>query len=309
MTLVPVIIRQRSAATIRCAVLLFFLSNLLSPCFGQHFWVEENEIEARLVDDISRCVVYLNDDTHDKYITGTLILSSGPVIVTNYHLLISSTDTVRVYLNTRNNTAEAFPCTFLKGDRENDLAAFRVQVSGKTRAQLTDGGFWNERESHFQLPSTNNCLLPVHFARPADIRRGCRIAFLGFPLNYGISVEPVTGNLVKKPIFRSGVIASEVSGNEFLIDAMVSNGNSASPVFVRTGATRRSNNSAKKAVEGDGFEPAYRLIGIMKEFQHDSIKIHGGDGSIQAIPHNAGIGVVIPVNVIKEFLSDLPAQP
>jgi S1-C subfamily serine protease len=258
---------------------------------GDDFRADENEIEASLAEAMSLCVVYLDDTTSNKYITGTLLYSAGPVIVTNYHILSSSTDTVRAYLSTPDNRIEKFCCTFIKGDRLKDIAVFRVQVPDKYGDRLIVK--FGETVSKGGVSAANRCLTADYYADPALIRRGYRVVFLGFPLNYGLAYDEHAGQLIKQPVFRSGRIATEIINGEFLIDAMVSNGNSGSPVFVRTGGR-----------EAPARSPAYLLIGIIKEYQHDSIKMHL-EGRVVEIPHNTGLGVVIPVDEVKRFLNGL----
>jgi S1-C subfamily serine protease len=181
-----------------------------------------------------------------------------------------------VYLNTAGGSASAFACRLVKGDRMRDLAAFRIGAAA--------------------LPPGNDCLPRARFAGPGAVHRGRRILFLGFPLNYGMQADPEGGGLRKLPIARTGIIASEPGVDEFLIDAMVSNGNSGSPVFVRAGKGRRA-------------APGYRLAGIMKEFQHDTIPLRRDDGSARKIPHNTGLAAVIPADAIAAFLENLPGVP
>lgn len=253
-------------------------------------WIRENEIEAVMADMLSSCVVFLKNDTNDKYITGTVFKTSGTVVLTNYHILRGTRDEVYAYFNTASNTVERFRCELLKADPGLDLALFRVTLQGKTTEQLVAGGFVTNGGPQVQMPSTNRYLSPESFADDADIRRGYRIAFLGFPLNYGLTVEKDTHHLLKRPVFRTGTIASENLDGEFLVAAMVSNGNSGSPVFVR--AVYKSGNATSLG---------YKLIGVIKEFQHDTIAATF-DGKTAEIPHNTGLGIVIPIGVIKEFI-------
>jgi S1-C subfamily serine protease len=259
-------------------------------------WLDEDATEAALADTLSASVVYLENDSNEKYITGTLVYSSSTLVLTNYHFLSSSTDVVHVSLNTAANTIEKFRCVFVKGDRKHDLAAFRIILDEKQLSELVAGGFVSRDTHRLTLPYTNRYLTRSSFARPSSVRRGCTIVFLGFPLNYGITVEKATRKLIKKPVFRSGKIASEVFNDEFLIDAMVSNGNSGSPVFIRSVTSRRG-----------ASHPCYKLIGIMKEFQHDTVTVDlEADGRVN-IPHNAGLGIVIPVDIIETFIRDIDA--
>lgn len=248
---------------------------------------EGDRAEALAAEQLSRCVVYLENDANGAYITGTLLYPDGTTIVTNYHVLSASTDPVHVYLNTADNGVERFACTFLKGDPQRDIAVFRLSFGGKNRPQLSAEGFAEDNSGSVTLPYTNRYLTAGLFASPEEIRRGYRVAFLGFPLSYGMPVEGRTKRVVKSPVYRTGTVASEAFNGEFLIDAMVSNGNSGSPVFVRSGRGRR-----------------YAFVGIIKEFQRDTIRVKMDDGKTADVPHNAGLGVVIPVGVIEVFLRE-----
>ncbi|MHB9156148.1 MAG: S1 family peptidase [Endomicrobiales bacterium] len=266
------------------------------PCGAQgaevsDVWIRESEVEAVMADMLSAAVVFLKNDTNGKYITGTLLKSSGTVVLTNYHVLGSSGDAVFAYLNSAENKVERFRCELLKGDRLLDLALFRITPEGKTPQELVSGGFVSRGTSTVSMPVTNRYLSPESFADDTDIKRGYRIAFLGFPLNYGLSIEKETQKLIKRPVFRTGNIASEAFEGEFLIGAMASNGNSGSPVFVR--ALYRGS---------AGVSLGYKLIGIIKEYQHDTIKGSLDGKKTVAIPHNTGLGIVIPIGVIREFI-------
>lgn len=252
----------------RVLVLAAFISFWTAPAFAAEadtYWLRESESEAALADALSSCVVFLKNDTSGAYITGTLLKTTDTFVLTNYHFLDGEKDEVYAYVNVSSSATERVPCIFVKGDRRLDLALFRPAAG---------------------LPSANSSLSPGSFADDRDIRRGYRVAFLGFPLNYGLEVEKDTHRLIKRPVFRTGTIASENLDGEFLIGAMVSNGNSGSPVFVR---------SVNKNT------PGYTLIGIIKEYQHDTIKVDL-NGKETEIPHNTGLGIVIPIGVIKEFV-------
>jgi len=147
----------------------------------------------------------------------------------------------------------------------------------------------------------------------ADDKIGRSVVFLGFPLNIGITYrEKEKGKYVlyedkivkpisfKEPIF-SNVIAKylKISSNlldngSILIDAMVSHGNSGSPVFVRSGST-----------DGNKSISRYDWIGIVKSFRSDNIKYYSDNREEISIPHNTGIGEVISIDTIRLFLNDV----
>ncbi len=106
-------------------------------------------------------------------------------------------------------------------------------------------------------------------------------------MGYGINYNEKRQETIKAPILKNGIIASEVFKNEFIVDAMVNNGNSGSPVFMQ---------SNKKSILG------YVFTGIVKQFQHDSIKVKLNGSQKEKIPHNSGMGIVVPSQVIADFI-------
>jgi S1-C subfamily serine protease len=245
----------------------------------------DDQAFADTVEALSASVILLENDSRDLYLTGTLFFSSGPVVITNYHLLEADTDTVHVFLTNESGDAEKFSAELIQGDRTLDIAAFRIvpsrpgQIIPPMRSGIPPAGYI----------AGNQCLTTASFACPGDIRRGVRVVFLGFPLHYGMDIKPGGLRLSKSPIVREGFIASVVARGEFLIDAMVSNGNSGSPVFIRS-------------------SKGPRIAGIIKEFQHDSIPFRSESGTMTAIPHNAGLGAVIPIQTVAAFLERLPVD-
>ncbi len=106
------------------------------------------------------------------------------------------------------------------------------------------------------------------FEEVARIRKGDDVYYLGFPLGFGASYGV-------DPMVRKGIVAlKEKKDKFFYIDATVAPGNSGGPVF------RVRNNKPK-------------LIGIVSQFRPF---YRAGDY------FHTGLGVVYPINYIKELL-------
>jgi S1-C subfamily serine protease len=282
---------------LRCCLCAASLAVLPVPSPAQSaadLWMKEGQIEADMAEMLSTTVVYVRDDTSSHYITGLLLKTTTTVVLTNYHLLASTQDAVYAYLNTIDNRVERFRCEYLKGDAALDLAVFRITLQDKSVRELLSDGFVQKSTGAVEMPYTNRYLSAAAFAGDAEIRRGYRVAFLGFPMGYGLVEDGAAQGLVKSPVFRSGHVASEIFNGEFLIDAMVSNGNSGSPVFVRS-----------VYAGSGGTVPGYRFAGLMKEFQRDTITVYSKGKKAGQVPHNAGLGIVIPAGVVREFLKDV----
>jgi S1-C subfamily serine protease len=250
---------RESFRTLACCLLAAGYLYNVAPC---------GAVDERAIEELSRCVVLLENSVNEKYITGVLVDGAAPRILTNYHILSSSADTISAYVNAADGTIEKCPCRFIKGDPLRDMALFSLSLP--------------------RLPSTNAGVdTRAAGGRPA-IRRGREVLFLGFPLYYGIMTEPGSGKRIKRPVCRKGMIASEISDGEYMIDAMVNNGNSGSPVFVLIPARQ-------------GAAARYVFAGLIKEYQHDQIPC-SINGTMIKVPHNAGLGIVIPVDVIADFV-------
>lgn len=133
---------------------------------------------------------------------------------------------------------------------------------------------------------------------------------MGFPLNQGlvtkkiprvlktpnghkeILLPPIVRLIQKTPVAGYGRIASESVGGFFLIDAMVNQGNSGSPVFVRKGVREKT-----------GPRCDYDFIGIIKGYKSDNIVFRSEDGHTMAVPHNSGLVIVISIEAIRKFIN------
>ncbi len=90
-----------------------------------------------------------------------------------------------------------------------------------------------------------------------------------------------TGN---KPISRIGIIAQGPNNNTntFLLDCIVSHGNSGSPVFN---------------------EQTMLLIGMISSFKPDNINLYDENGTLRtSLPANSGIAVCITAEMIKKII-------
>lgn len=296
--------------------LLLFVLGFSGSLFAQinvdSFWYREGELENWFVEQLSRAVVLLVNNSSGNGTTGILLGTSPEklMVLTNSHLLKSSDDTVYVSLCTKDNRINFFKCNLIKRNTDYDLSVFKVTIEGQDIPGLILNGFVSTTTLRTEIPDTNAYLSTKDLSDILNIKRGNEIIFLGFPLNLGI--EEYTEYLgktktpngeecdvfnkyrLKKPVFRSGKIASEIYQGNFLIDAMVSHGNSGSPVFVRTGHT-----------DVNGVTSDYKFVGILKRFVSDNIDFRSDAGQVLSLPHNTGLGEVVSIEIIKEFLKDV----
>jgi len=294
-------------------VALIILSYNVSFAAEGDLWYKEGQLESYFMNLISKSVVVIENKTNGKQITGVLYSSprhtSG--VITNYHFMSSTSDTVSVYMDNSKNQLKEFKCKLVKYDKNIDLAFFSIILEDETTRKLMDECFINMTSScsvdYLYQTLDMNTNLPIrdeNFSNASNISRGKTIVFLGFPLAQGlkydtklvmtssstgyISYEPI----LKSPIARYGKIASENFSGNFIVDAMVSHGNSGSPVFIRAG-----NES------GQNVNFSYEFVGILKGFIPDSIDfVNEENGQTLRLPHNSGLGIVISVNTIKDFL-------
>ncbi len=150
----------------------------------------------------------------------------------------------------------------------------------------------HEKSLEAKIPDTNAVLSERLFGSAEQIKPGYEIVFLGFPLTEGIKRSEDKKRFRKKPIFRSGKVASKSYEGKFLIDAMINQGNSGSPVFIREGYIKESGEIVSQ----------YDFVGIIRGFKSDSINFDSSNNLRISIPHNAGLGEVISIETIKGFL-------
>lgn len=297
---------------ISCLATAFFL---LFPLRGLSVTNEElgailakSDMDVKFSKDASKYVVLLKNITNGNFNSGLLIFHPDyGVAIANYHLLASTSDTVVAYLEGPSNEMVEFPVRYSAGDPANDIAAFVLNHSEneQQRKTLINKGFKFHDDGGLIIPSSNFFMDVGQFADESQLRRGQEIFFLGFPLQQGIVKQvhkvPLTNSvsilqeewIAKSPIVRFGRIASSHRYNEFLIDAMVSHGNSGSPVFVVVREPRV-----------DGVSVELRFAGLVKGFLSDNISYKSDLGQTISLPHNSGLGVVATaasvLNVIRQ---------
>jgi S1-C subfamily serine protease len=107
---------------------------------------------------------------------------------------------------------------------------------------------------------------------------GKGVVIIGYPLALGLNGDK------NHPIIRFGIIAQSTEENTFLIDGMVSHGNSGSPVIILT-PTKQP------------------LVGMITSFENDQISLFGENQQLTAnLPYNSGLAGAVKASVI---LSDL----
>ena len=298
----------------RLFLAFFIILQFCSFSFGNDtFWFRDGELEIWLVERLNPCVVFVINKSNKKNITGILLEHRGYLsVLTNYHFMNKNIDEIEVYLTQKNGKLDAFKCKLIKHDSKIDLALFKIIFKGETLEKLVSGGFFDINTSKIKIPKENRIIGKNSFGDSSNIKRGKNILFLGFPLGKGITYEKLVQNIevtkgnkipltyikliFKNAIARYGRIASKITEKDtFLIDAMVSHGNSGSPVFVRSGYVK---NHEKVYME-------YKFIGILKAFIQDEIQFRSDNGQLISIPHNTGLGEVISIVAIENFIKDL----
>ena len=111
------------------------------------------------------------------------------------------------------------------------------------------------------------------FCPDSLIQEGRSVFMIGYPLNIGAEAA---GN---RPVSRVGIVAQSVaSSGTFLIDGIVSHGNSGSPVFD---------------------SQSLRLLGMIVGFKGDQIDFFDNGGNLLArLPHNSGLSLCISASKI-----------
>jgi hypothetical protein len=306
---------KKSNYYVSSLILTFFI--ILQFCtfsFGNDtFWFRDGELETWFIERLNPCVVFIINKSNKKSITGILLEHRGSLsVLTNYHFMNKNIDEIEVYLTKKKGKLDVFKCKLIKHDSKLDLALFKILFKGETLEKLVSGGFLDIDTLKIKIPKENKIIGKDAFGNFLNIKRGKNILFLGFPLRKGITYEKSIQNIEVtkenkisltyiKPIFKNaiaryGKIASKINENgTFLIDAMVSHGNSGSPVFVRSGYVK---NHEKVYME-------YKFIGILKAFIQDEIQFRSDNGQLISIPHNTGLGEVISVVAIENFIKDL----
>jgi hypothetical protein len=118
------------------------------------------------------------------------------------------------------------------------------------------------------------------FAGDSDVREGIGLTILGFPLGLG------AGRASNYPITRIGVIAQVIPGEPtFLINGVVSHGNSGSPVFA--------------SYSGN-------FLGLIQSFPADYIEFFDENRSMVAsLPYNSGLTTCISAATVRKFMLGL----
>jgi S1-C subfamily serine protease len=271
------------------------------------FWYRDGALAQDFITRFEKTVIVVDNMSSRGRGTGVLVLNpeGRAFIVTVAHIVKAADSRVSVYLTADDGQQVPFTTVISSINVSSDLAALELEWNEKELSQLQRAGF---------LPigtraRKNAALFFEHFASTEQVHRGYEVMFLGFPLNAGTKDDyvSVTGKdpegkeiplarvaklARKSPIARFGRVASEIDDDsgDFLIDAMVSHGNSGAPVFVRTGDEQAS---------------SFLFAGIIGTFKSDDIAFRSDDGQEINIPHNSGLGSVISAAVIKSFLENI----
>lgn len=300
-------IRKKSINLFTLFFLLISTGFLFQPqtCYSHNqYWTGEDDYKTWFYKQFRRAVIPLrNTSAENRFITGVLIgIDKSPYVLTNSHFVESQSDTVEAFINSKQDQLIPFETHLIRDNQNLDLALFRV---GNPKLQNYDGsvdqkmkinllrrlGFISKLNDTGDLkaiiPDSNQFLTMSDIRSDSIVLPGKTISFVGFPLGEGLSQGR------KNPIYRSGMVASPVQDHHYLIDAMVSHGNSGSPVFIRV------SNQNKFGL---------RMAGLLKGFKSDAISFYSQNGDTLKLPHNSGLGVVISPTAIRNFLIDSTQQ-
>lgn len=263
------------------------------------------DLDIQFSEETSAYVALVRNLTRGNFNSGVIIYDPvSPVVVTNCHLLVSTSDLVYIYMEGSDKKLIGFPTRYRHGDPGRDLAAFELinGFSSEQRKALARVGFQVTKTDDLLSPKSNMSVDINQFAESSDLARGREVFFLGFPLEQGINKEmheiPIAGVSLmqeewvsKSPIVRFGRIASTIQNGEFMIDAMINHGNSGSPVFV-----------AVREPRSNGTSITVKFAGIIKGFLSDNITYKSDAGHALSLPHNSGLGMVITASEIRSLL-------
>ena len=131
-------------------------------------------------------------------------------------------------------------------------------------------------------------------ARDFQISEGDGVFVLGFPL--GLAGEERNYGIVKQGILARVQDWLREDSKEFLIDASIFPGNSGGPVLTKPEAI---------AIQGTKFNNKCRLIGMVSMYlAYQEIAVSEQTGRRRMIfEENSGLGVVVPVDQIRETIT------
>ena len=117
-----------------------------------------------------------------------------------------------------------------------------------------------------------------HLASNAALVEGRAVIIPGYPLGLGVAEDR------NHPVVRFGIIAQYATGDTFLVDGVVSHGNSGSPVFLLKHR---------------------KVAGMIVSYQPDHISLFDEGGHLTArFPYNSGISKAITGQVIAKVLRE-----
>lgn len=201
--------------------------------------------------------------TDKKLIVGTGFLTIDAnkriLVVTNQHVA-SRGKPIFVRVNAPDNKVVDYLADIYRADEESDVALLTLK-------KITPNQQW----------VSTDAIVPFSmFGNSADITEGKEIVYIGYPLGLGAEEK-------NYPVSRQGMIAQAIPGRStFLIDGMVSHGNSGSPVFSRK----------------DG-----KLLGLISSFEPDYIDSFEDNRLISRVPFNAGMSKATSAEAIKALLT------
>lgn len=292
--------RLFSLRFLRASFLILILTGLCASPVLSHgeFWKEEDDYKVWFYRQFKRTIVPVQNISTGELLTGVLIASdSTPIILTNAHFIENESDTLQAKINSDLKSLVSMRVSPIRISRGLDLASLgfvapKIEhqknpfLEHRRKRLLQKLGFLKQTkgdpgELELGIPDSNTFLPVSSLHSDTQISPGQSILFIGFPLGAGLSSSE------KEPIYRAGMIASSVQGNHFLVDAMVSHGNSGSPIFVRV---------------RNGSNVGLRMGGLLVGFKADQISFHAENGSKLELPHNSGLGIAVSPTAIKSFV-------
>ncbi|MBI4242852.1 MAG: hypothetical protein HY606_02075 [Planctomycetes bacterium] len=257
----------------KCVVLIFVPGNGYKSGTGVAINESSRTVivtNQHIVGNSSVCLIGIGGDEEDKveFVWGNVVATSTTLdlaaITMNsvYKELKSELEKINYFLKSQPDSSSPDLRELFDKYKVDELIYSSTNRTRKTDALLNVGINFN--------------LTDINIGDASMTKVGKQTTFLGFPLRIG--------QWQRDPVARSGIVARELASGDFFIDAMVSHGNSGSPVFV-FGAAKEDNTIAPY------------LVGIAKAFRSDYV------GEFSTGPyHNAGLGYVIGIKNIMDFI-------
>jgi len=206
----------------------------------------------------------------DKWMmTGTGFLVQGKrntiLVITCLHVIagaLNQKKTLHVGLDTKNGY-KRFPVLLAYADPVNDIAILSISSDKSKKSDMPDNSYFGS-----EAFDVNN----------EYIVEGRGVLIPGYPLALGMEEGQ------NHPVVRHAMVAQYTGKDYFLLDGLVSRGNSGSPVIALKGMTGR-------------------LIGMVNGFENENINLYDESGQlISMLPYNSGLTRCVTMKEIQKAI-------